>query len=136
MGKSNNRKTNWKKRAWSEFSRYIRLRDALETTGGRDYFVCCTCNKRLPIAMAQAGHAIGGRGNSILLHEELVNAQCSGCNMTGNYAAYSLFMIKHYGLERWEELVILSKQPKPMKNFEWQLEYEKWKQKADGLLTV
>ena len=123
-----------KGKAWKAFSDYIRLRDCLKTTGSADHGRCVTCLKPFHYNNIQAGHAIGGRNNSILLHPDLCHGQCSGCNMTGQYARYSIYMIKTYGLAKWEEFVILSKQTRPMKNWQWKEEADKWKQKLKELL--
>jgi hypothetical protein len=97
---------------WSNFSKYIRLRDCLATTGTTDYGTCVTCGRRFHYKKLQAGHAIGGRSNSILFDEELVNAQCYMCNMYGNGrgAEYSVWFIKKYGIEKWEEKIRIARQ--------------------------
>jgi hypothetical protein len=104
-----------KKRAWKEFSKYIRLRDCISTTGTKTEGICVTCGKRLPFGELQAGHALSGRNNSILLDEELVNIQCRFCNGYGGgeYGTYSVWFISKYGLDMWEEKVILQKQTAP-----------------------
>jgi hypothetical protein len=38
----------WKGKAWHEFSKYVRVRDALRTTGGIEKCVCCSCGKIKP----------------------------------------------------------------------------------------
>lgn len=124
-----------KLKAWKVFSDYIRLRDCLKTTGLPDWCICVTCGKMTPYSRIQAGHAIGGRGNSILLHPDIVHGQCAGCNMNGekHYAAYSVYMIKTYGMEKWEEFIALSKQPKPMKDWQWREETMKWREQLSTL---
>ena len=74
----------YKTKAWNMFSKYIRTRDCLATRGTVGEGVCVTCGKRYHFKELQAGHEIGGRNNSILCDEELVNAQCRGCNSYGN----------------------------------------------------
>jgi len=125
-----------KGKAWKMFSLYIRLRDCLETTGSPDFFICPTCGLKFPASEGQAGHSIAGRGNSILLHEEIVHCQCRGCNMTGQYHLYSLFMIKTYGLDHWEYLCRLKKLPKPIKPHEWEEKVGIYKMKYEGLLEI
>lgn len=105
--------------AWKWFSKYIRLRDCLKTTGKKDRGKCVTCNKEFPFKQLQAGHCIGGRNDSILFDEELVNAQCAECNRSvthggkgGNYAKYHLWYIRKYGEEGFEEKIRLSNQIK------------------------
>lgn len=103
-----------KERAWKAFSDYIRLRDCLATTGTREYGICITCAERgnpswKPYKDLQAGHAVGGRGNAVLFHEQLVNAQCGYCNrkppmgLGGDYGNYAIALIKRYGLEQVEQ---------------------------------
>lgn len=103
-----------KRKAWKCFSKYIRARDCYLTTNTLTRCKCVTCRKEFPLKEIQAGHAIGGRNNSILFDEKLVNGQCKGCNGFGNgkYAEYSVWFIETYGLKEWEEKVILSKQSK------------------------
>lgn len=105
----------WKKKAWDEFSRFIRTRDAIRTTGKADLVVCCTCGKPYPafgVGCVQAGHFIPGRGNSILFDERGVHAQCYNCNVNlkGNWPEYLAFMIKRYGQKVVDELLLLKKQ--------------------------
>lgn len=95
-----------KKQAWDIFSKYIRLRDCLITTGTKEYGLCYTCGRRKPFSELQAGHFIDSRCNSILFEEDGVHAQCKQCNLfkNGNKDAYTPKMIKDYGLKRVEEL--------------------------------
>ena len=100
----------WKGKAWDEFSKYIRVRDALRTTGKDDLVVCCTCGKTYPAfgkGCAQAGHFIPGRGNSILFDERGVHAQCYNCNHTlkGNWTEYLPYMKRRYGQDVVDELL-------------------------------
>ena len=124
----------WKGKAWKAFSDYIRLRDCFKTTGTPDSCRCVTCNRIVPYAKIQAGHAIPGRYNSILLHPEIVHGQCSGCNgFGGKPAEYSVFMIKTYGQMKWEAFVTLSKLVWPMKDWQWKEETEKWRKEKEKL---
>lgn len=103
-----------KERAWKAFSDYIRLRDCVKTTGTREYGICITCSERgdqswKPYKELQAGHAVGGRGNAVLFHEQLVNGQCGYCNrkppmgLGGDYGNYAIALIKRFGLEQVEQ---------------------------------
>ena len=127
------RKVNWKKKAWVEFSRYIRLRDCLETVGTHDHGKCITCGETFEFKKLQCGHAIPGRGNSILLDDTLTAAQCVRCNiwLNGQHGVFALRIIDKYGRKYYEQALIRAKQPKPMKPFEWEAEYHKWKEKTD-----
>ncbi len=125
----------WKKKAWDEFSKFIRLRDALATTGDPLFLICCTCQKKYPAFgkdCAQAGHYLPGRKNSFLFDERGVHGQCYNCNINlkGNTILYRQFMIKKYNektVEAFEELFFRVKQYKP---YELEELFEKYKQKV------
>jgi len=95
-----------KRKAWTLFSEYIRLRDCLGTTGLRDYGNCITCQKTIPRKLLQAGHFIPGRHNSNLFSEEGTHAQCYNCNINlrGNTLEYRRQIIKLYG-EGYDEIL-------------------------------
>jgi len=107
-----------KERAWKAFSDWVRLRDCIATTGTREYGICITCAERgdpswKPYKDLQAGHAVGGRGNAVLFHEQIVSIQCGYCNrkppmgLGGDYGNYTIALIKRYGLEKveaWQKL--------------------------------
>jgi hypothetical protein len=100
----------WKGEAWDEFSKFIRLRDALRTTGTKDYLVCCSCGKQYPafgVRCAQAGHFIAGRKNAILFDEKCCHGQCYNCNHTlkGNWPGYMEFMLNRYGRPTVDKLL-------------------------------
>ncbi len=88
-----------KKRIWPLFSRYIRLRDCLLTTGSRDYGECITCNSTLEFKDLQAGHFIPGRHNANLFSERGTHAQCKSCNLLhgGEQLEYRRQIIRLYG---------------------------------------
>lgn len=127
----------YKDKAWKMFSKYIRTRDCLATTKFPDQGKCVTCGKFFPFSELQAGHAIGGRNNSILFDKELVNAQCKFCNGYGNgrYAEYSVWFIEKYGLEKWEEKVKLSREIVQYKQQDYEEMYEKYKKKYEDLIN-
>lgn len=130
----------WKKRAWDEFSKYIRLRDALKTTGTKETVRCYTCRKIYPafgIGCVQAGHFIPGRGNSILFDERGVHAQCYNCNVNlkGNWPEYMKWMLVDYGRKVVDELLHLKNQVKKYTSTEleelWDLYKRKFKELTD-----
>ena len=92
--------------AWKEFSRFIRLRDCLFTTGNLEYGRCVTCGKVLEFSRLQAGHFIPGRNNSILFDVRCVHAQCVGCNVYGGgqQPSYYWYMVEKYGKETIDSL--------------------------------
>jgi len=112
MGKIKKTKQVSKDTVWRWFSLYIRTRDCIETTNTLNSCICVTCGKRVGFKQLQAGHAIGGRNNSILYDEELVNGQCMICNGYGGgkYAEYASWFIKRHGIEKWDEKILLSNQ--------------------------
>ena len=102
-----------KKTAWKWFSKYIRLRDCLNTTRSPEYGKCVTCGKIKPFKEIQAGHGIGGRGNAILFDETIVHAQCVHCNYhkKGNYELYVPFLVEKHGQDWYDKKVAFSKMP-------------------------
>ena len=84
MQKSTRKKTSVsaaKNAAWKEFSRYIRLRDCIKTTGDTDAGICITCGKLIPYGNSQAGHFIAGRTNGVLFNEDIYMVFGSAKNM-------------------------------------------------------
>jgi len=81
------------------FSKYIRLRDCLRTTGCASFGLCITCGKRYHFKLLQAGHFIPGRHNNNLFSEEGTHAQCYNCNINlrGNTLEYRRQIIRLYG---------------------------------------
>ncbi len=88
-----------KKRAWRYFSKYIRLRDALKTTGDIQFAKCFTCGRIEDIKRMDAGHFISRRFNATLFDERNVHAQCTHCNsyIGGSLLEYRRQLIKLYG---------------------------------------
>ena len=88
-----------KRKCWDDFSRYIRTRDCLRTTGCKDWGLCITCGKRYHIKLLQAGHFIPGRHNANLFSERGTHAQCYNCNINlrGNTLEYRRQIIAFYG---------------------------------------
>lgn len=101
-----------KKKAWGWFSKYIRLRDCLLTTGTKEVGKCFTCDRVYPFEKLQAGHFLAGRGATILFVEDNVHAQCYGCNVAkhGNVEEYYPRMLDLYGQKRIDELKFLKNQ--------------------------
>lgn len=95
-----------KKELWTIFSKYIRYRDCLKTTGTLYEGKCYTCGKLYSFSTLQAGHFIPGRHNSILFDERGVHIQCFYCNiqLRGNPRAYDKMMKNEYGQKVIDEL--------------------------------
>lgn len=85
-----------KGKAWSSFSKYIRLRDSIKTTGTTTHCVCYTCKKTEPLKKIQAGHLSTGRNDDVLFDEDYVRGQCVACNVfcKGRQGDFAIEMIK------------------------------------------
>ena len=98
----------WKEWLWELFSKYIRLRDCIKTTGTTKRGRCVTCSKIYPINKGfQAGHFIPGRADAILFDPDCVHGQCYRCNVVlgGDWPAYYRWMQANYGQEKIEQLI-------------------------------
>lgn len=120
-----------KSKAWKAFSAYIRLRDAIATTGTKDSCKCITCGRVYPafgVGCIQAGHFIPGRNNSVLIDEKFVNGQCYHCNvgLKGNWVPYRRKMVEMYGEEAVNEVESRTG-VKQIKAYEWKEIEEKYK---------
>jgi hypothetical protein len=94
-----------KRTAWSWFSKYIRLRDCLKTTGSPDYCKCITCGRVVSADQIDAGHAIPGRTNGILFDESIVFGQCRDCNRNkgGAELMFKKILIEKHG-QNWYDI--------------------------------
>lgn len=97
-----------KEKAWNSFSKFVRARDCMATTGFPDAGNCITCGGVFPFKELQAGHFIPGRGNAVLFDERQVHAQCYRCNikLKGNWVPYEAFMVEKYGRRIVEEMKV------------------------------
>jgi len=88
-----------KKDVWYEFSRFIRLRDAIRTTGNCNSAVCITCGKLELITNMDCGHCFSRQYTNTLFHEKNNHAQCKGCNgfRSGEQYLYCIEIDKLYG---------------------------------------
>lgn len=121
----------WKKKCWTLFSLYIRIRDS----DWRGNATCVTCGLTKHYKQMQAGHFIPGRHNSILFDERNVHAQCYGCNVMkqGNSIKYFRFMQQQYGDAVIEELERLDRENKQFTIPELETLYEAIKEKLKKL---
>ena len=120
--------TKAKRKAWIAFSKFVRLRDCLKTTGTVDFGRCYTCGNEYPFKNLQAGHFIPGRRNQYLLNEVQVHSQCYRCNvgLHGNWPVYLEMMNNNYGKKAVEQMLIEAKNDKIMKWFDWEEEEKKF----------
>lgn len=113
MYKIKNPATGAKATAWKWFAKYIKLRDALATTGSLERCRCITCGQEFDLDQIDAGHMIPGRSAGILFDEEIVHGQCIQCNRMGGgeKQAYKRVMVEKHGLEWYEEKERARKRP-------------------------
>lgn len=97
---------NYKDKLDRIFSQYIRLRDA----DNKGYIRCISCGKIVFWKDADNGHFINRKHMSLRFSETNCNAQCRACNRfsEGNMTGYNLGMIKKYG-QQTINLLILAK---------------------------
>jgi hypothetical protein len=121
-----------KKKAWVEFSKYIRTRDSITfSPDGENVVICYTCERTIPYKQAQAGHFQPGRYPIFLFDERQVHAQCYRCNINlkGNWPRYYEKMVNEYGKEEVEEMIAQRNNFKQWKVFELEEIYLKYKGK-------
>jgi len=96
-----------RQKAWKACSLYIRY----FYSDSKGCCTCYTCGRVLPIKEIQAGHAIGGRSNSVLFDTDIIRPQCPVCNIwnRGMYAVFALKLIKENGVEWFERKLMGSK---------------------------
>lgn len=127
-----------KAKAWRYFSEYIRLRDALATTGTPFACICCTCGKSVDLGVRlHAGHFIPGRTNSVLFEEKNVHGQCMYCNtfLHGALDKYYVFMLKKYGQDEIDRLEALKHTTTKFNAFDYEEIARMYKQKAKDLIN-
>ena len=85
-------------KTWSSFSKYIRLRDCLKTTGTNTILKCCSCPRICNLKNSDAWHFIS---RTYLIHKYNlinVNGQCITCNrfQQGQWTAYFDFLVSFF----------------------------------------
>ncbi len=97
------------------FSRYIRLRDCLLTTGSPEYGECISCGNPFEYNGLDAGHFVAKHNNNYF-SERGVHAQCRHCNryLHGNPLGYRRGLLLLYGEEITNEL---ESENRPIKKF-------------------
>ena len=126
--------SNLKKKVWTKFSLYIRLKE----TDKNGYGKCVTCGNTRHYSELQAGHFIDGRGNSILFDQRGVHIQCCGCNIfkSGNKLHYWKWMEANYGRGVIDELMILSKMPRKFTTADLEGMYDNFSRLCGELATL
>lgn len=92
--------------AWRAMSRYVRIRECINTTGSVEYGKCVTCGEVKPFDKLDAGHFVPGCAGYAMWDERNVHIQCSACNRFhgGRVLEYRDWMIARYGEAVVEEL--------------------------------
>ena len=111
-----------KKKLDSVFSKYIRARDCIRTTGSLEYGVCCTCGETKEYSKLQCGHFASRRYNSTRFDETNTAAQCIICNMydQGRQYEFGKYIDARYGQGYAELIMEKSRNLKQFKVFEIQ----------------
>jgi hypothetical protein len=123
--------------AWKEFSRFIRLRDSMLTTGTLTHCICVTCGGRFESfgGMLHAGHVIPSRAAGILFDEKATHGQCRNCNYAGGrQAEYVAWFISVYGERAYYDIVRRKNTPHGWTVSELREIAEKYKRKANIVL--
>lgn len=97
------------KRAWTWFSKYVRLRDCIETTRTKVCFKCISCKKITPFVWNDAGHFITIACKATKFDERNVHAQCATCNrfQQGNWDQMYVAILEKHWQETIDELLVL-----------------------------
>jgi hypothetical protein len=120
-----------KNKAWKLFSEYLR-RSYADRNGNTE---CYTCGVVAHWKEHQAGHAIPGRHNAVLLDEAVVRVQCWVCNCmrSGLHHVFATKLIKENGMDWWEQKLIDARKAVKMTRSDWEQAVEYWKAKLAGL---
>lgn len=113
-----------------EFSKYIRLRDAMGS-----YFRCISCGKIKPIQQADCGHFYSRRHMATRWDEDNCNAECRACNrFDGDHLlGYRERLRRKIGDQRFAALAIRAKSTRKWSEFELERLIEYYKQENKQL---
>jgi hypothetical protein len=123
-----------KNKAWKLVSEYVRRSHA--DAGG--FCGCYTCGAPIHWKLeAQAGHAIGGRHNAVLLDVEIIRPQCVSCNVfrRGNYPIFAAKLIRENGIEWFEQKLAQARQVVKYTRSDLEDVVNEYKQKLEALQT-
>lgn len=95
------------KKLWNIFSKWIRRRDCLRTTGDPAWLLCFTCQKRTPFNEAHAGHFVRRGCKPLKFEPQNVQGQCAYCNCyrDGEQALFLVELEKLYGRHVVDQLL-------------------------------
>lgn len=120
-----------KNKAWKFFSEYIR-RAYADRNGNAE---CYTCGAVAHWKEHQAGHAIPGRHNAVLLDEDVVRVQCISCNIfrRGNYPVFVTKLIKEHSASWFEQKLSDARKTIKYSRSDWMGFIDQYKKKLEGL---
>ena len=118
-------------KADKQFSRYIRLRDAIP--GGA--FKCISCGQFKRIEQADCGHFHSRKHMATRFDERNAHAECRACNRfsADHLIKYQENLIRKIGQEAFDELRLLAKTTKKWEEFELKEMAKYYKALADKL---
>jgi len=118
-------------KADKQFSRYIRLRDALP--GG--CFRCISCGRILPIGQADCGHYQSRRHMSTRFDEDNCHAECRYCNRfsADHLIGYRANLMRKIGPQRLALLEVKKNTTRKWADFELDELAKAYKRLADSL---
>ena len=120
-----------KKEAWDLLSKIVRITYA----NSRGYVTCYTCGAIKHWKEMQAGHAIPGRTESVLLDEEILRPQDSACNVwkNGMHHIFTTKLIEERGMDWWREKLLQSNRVKKWDRVELEKLIERYKSRLKEL---
>jgi hypothetical protein len=127
-----------KLKAWKACSRYIRAYYADKYGRCR----CVTCGEYLQYNKTEcnAGHFVGGRGNAVLLDEELIRPQCQKCNlfMDGQQGKFALYLMREEGKTQEQIEEMLNRRHKIVKYSlqDYLRLADEYNNKADAIIAI
>lgn len=115
------------------FSQYIRLRDSDEN----GICKCCTCGALHHWKQMDNGHFIKRQHMALRFSEVNCNVQCRKCNWLGQGedAKYKEFIIKKYGVNTYNQLLIQKNTSAKFASFELDFMIAKYKDYVKSMLT-
>jgi len=88
------------------FSRWIKIRDCLATTGTLTEGICITSGRRIRFSQGDCGHFVPGRADAVLFDENNAHFQSSSDNRfkQGKWIEYEKALLFMYGAEEVQRL--------------------------------
>ena len=131
QGGKTTRKPDLRAKLDREFSRYIRLRDALPD----GTFKCISCGQVKDLSQADCGHYVNRRHMATRFDEMNCNAQCRSCNRfdEGNMQGYRRGLVAKYGEQRVLLLEAKKHESRKYSMFEYEALIQHYKEEVKRL---